>query len=169
MALQRSDSVLLYSPWICFWILLGPWLLLAAPSWCWLRSCVMHRWFPVVLVYVNWVNEWGWSEFCLWLVMDYGVGFDWDVCWMVMQTVVSFLLNCFAGFFLCNFRSPLCVCRFRFYSAGLEETESLACAEGKWVCSWFLGLDRGGAPTGLNRCGQAVLFWIFGHYPLIDK
>ena len=33
--------------------------------------------------------------------------------------------------------------RFLFYSAGLEETESMVCAEGKWICCWILELKHG--------------------------
>jgi len=92
--------------------------------------------------------------------------------WIFGREIIMIFLRfwLFCRVWLCNFRSPLCVCRFRFYSAGLEETESLACAEGKWVCFWFLGLDRGGAPTGLNRCGQAVcLDWDDNFWITMDK
>jgi len=85
------------------------------------------------------VSMWCW--FCdVWLTMIVKINGRFMRLWL---WIVLWFFGCFAGFGCAKFGLPLCVCRFRFYSAGLEETESLACAEGKWICCWILELKHG--------------------------
>jgi len=80
--------------------------------------------------------------------------------------VVALVLyrNCCRLLIVVSIPPFLCVCRFRFYSAGLEETESLACAEGTWICCWILELKHGRLCLDWDE-----KFWIWDYLDMDKK